>query len=63
MIKPGDLWRDTWEMVDESLLQLVLTNNDNKIFALYIWTDGNCSQMYNSTIADFTQGCKPLVQT
>lgn len=62
MIKPGDLWRDTWEMVDESLLQLVLTNNDNEIYALYMWTSGQF-EMYTSTTADFTQGCQILVET
>lgn len=62
MIKPGDLWRDTWEMVDESLLQLVLTNNDNEIYALYMWTSGHL-EMYTSTTADFTQGCQILVET
>jgi len=62
MINPGDLWCDTWEMTNQSLFQFVLTNNDNQIFALYVWTDGNCSQMYTSSTADFTQGCQPLVQ-
>ncbi len=62
MIKPGDLWRDTWEMADQSLFQFVLTNNDNKIFALYMWTSGHL-EMYTSTTADFTQGCQILVET
>lgn len=62
MIKPGDLWCDTWEMNDESLFQLVLTNNDNQIFALYMWTTGHC-EMYASTMASFTQGCQILVET
>jgi len=50
------------EMVDESLLQLVLTNNDNEIYALYMWTSGHL-EMYTSTTADFTQGCQILVET
>lgn len=62
MIKPGDLWCDTWETDDESLLQLVLTNNDNEIYALYMWTSGQF-EMYTSTTADFTQGCQILVET
>jgi hypothetical protein len=62
MIKPGDLWCDTWETDDESLLQLALTNNDNEICALYMWTSGHL-EMYTSTTADFAEGCQILVET
>ena len=50
------------ETDDESRLQLVLTNNDNEIYALYMWTSGHL-EMYTSTTADFTQGCQILVET